>query len=169
SRPNQIVRVKGDPNSVIAYQQSPDVSGDVFAALDYFDTVREMRTGVTKQGQGLDANALQNQSATAVNQMFTMAQARMKLIARIFAETGIKDLFLLLHATIRKHGQEKQTVQLRNQWVNVDPRGWKSRNDMTVHVGLGTGGKAEQMAMANIIIGLQEKALQGGLTNMVTP
>src|SRR6185437_7197937 len=29
SRPNQIVRVKGDPNSVIAYQQSPDVSGDV--------------------------------------------------------------------------------------------------------------------------------------------
>jgi hypothetical protein len=86
-----------------------------------------MAHGRTRQGQGIDANALQNQSATAVNQAFTAAQARMKLIARIFAETGIRDLFELLHATIRKHGQEKQTVQLRNKWVEVNPRDWKKR------------------------------------------
>ena len=166
SRPNQIVRVKMPGG--IEYQESPDVSAAVFPALEYFDQVRETRTGVTKAGQGIDANALQNQSATAVNQFFTMAQARMKLIARIFAETGIKDLFTLLHATIRKHGQEAQTVQLRKKWVQVDPRGWKTRNDMTVHVGLGTGGKAEQMGLMHLIVALQEKALAGGLTNLVT-
>ena len=38
--------------------------------------------------------------------------------------TGIKDLFLLLHGVIRRHGQEAGTVRLNNKWVNVDPRDW---------------------------------------------
>ena len=45
------------------------------------------------KGQGIDPNALQNQVATIANQMFNAAQAKVKLIARIFAETGIRDLF----------------------------------------------------------------------------
>jgi hypothetical protein len=88
---------------------------------------------------------LQNQSATAVAQVFSASQMRMKLIARIMAE-GVKDIFSLLHGTIRKHGQQAQTVRLRNKWVEVDPRQWKTRNDMTINVGLGTGGKAQQFA-----------------------
>jgi hypothetical protein len=76
--------------------------------IEYIDATREWRTGVTRQGQGIDANALQNQSATAVNQAFTAAQAKMKLIARIFAETGIRDLFALLHGCIRKNDKQGQ-------------------------------------------------------------
>jgi len=167
SRPGGIVRTK-QPGG-LNWQEVPTISNQIYPAFEYFDSVREVRTGVTKQGQSIDSNALQNQSATAVNQMFTMAQARMRLIARIFAETGIKDLFILLHGIVRKHGQEQQTVRLRNQWVNIDPRDWKKRDDMQVSVGLGTGGKAEQMALINMIIAMQEKALQGGLTNLVTP
>jgi hypothetical protein len=167
SRQGGIVRAKA-PNA-IEWQEVPTIGNHVYPALEYMDTMREMRTGVTKQGTSLDADALQNQSATATNIMFTMAQARMRLVARIFAETGIKDLFLLLHGLIRKHGQQAQTVRLRNTWVNVDPRDWKKRNDMAVEVGLGTGGKAEQMALINMIGAAQEKMLVGGLTNIVTP
>jgi hypothetical protein len=72
-----------------------------------------------------------------------------KLIARIFAETGIRDLFSLLHMTIRKNGSQAQTMRLRNQWVTVDPRDWRARNDMTINVGLGTGSKAEQSQRAD--------------------
>jgi len=169
SRPNQIVRVKGDPNATIAYQKSIDVTPSVYPALEYMDATREWRTGVTKTGQGIDANALQNQSATAVNQAFTASQARVRLIARIFAETGIRDLFWLLHATIKKHGQQAQVVRLRNNWVPVDPRQWKSRKDLTVKVGLGTGSRAEQMARLSILGQAQEKILLGGMSNIVTP
>jgi hypothetical protein len=56
---------------------------------------------------------LQNQSATAVAQVFSASQMRIKLIARIMAE-GVRDIFALLHGTIRKHGQQAQTVLLRN-------------------------------------------------------
>ncbi len=54
---------------------------------------------------------------------------------------GVRDIFALLHGTIRKHGQSQQTVRLRNTWVAVDPRAWKTRDDMTINVGLGSGGK----------------------------
>jgi hypothetical protein len=101
-------------------------------------------------------------------QVYNAAQARMKLIARIFAETGIRDLFSLLHATIRKNGSEAATVRLRNQWVTVDPRDWKERNDMTINVGLGTGGKSERLAHVMAVINLQKEALAGGFTNLVS-
>jgi len=51
-----------------------------------------------------------------------------------------------LHGVIRKNGQQAETVRLRNKWVNVDPRDWKERNDMTINVGLGTGSKAQRWA-----------------------
>lgn len=167
SRPGGIVRTKS-PGGLNVLQH-PNIGDQIYPLMQYQDSLREWRTGVSRQGQGLDANALQNQSATAANQLFTAAQARMKLIARIFAETGIRDMFQLLHATIRKHSQEARTVRLRNRWVTVDPRNWKTRDDMTVTVGLGTGGKSEQMAHMMQIVSLQKEALLGGLTSMVQP
>ena len=167
SRPGGIVRTKM-PGGV-AWQAVPTIGNHVFPLLEYADAAREWRTGVSRAGQGLDADALQNQSATAANHLFNAAQARMKLIARIFAETGIRDLFALLHATIRKHGQQPATVRLRNQWVAVDPREWKTRNDLTINVGLGTGGRSERLAHVMAVVGLQKEALAGGMTALVTP
>ena len=166
-RPGGVVRTKRIGG--IQWQVVPNISGNLFPAIEYMDATREWRTGVTRQGQGIDANALQNQSATAVSQAFTAAQARLRLIARIMAETGIKDMFALIHATIRKHGQQAKTVRLRNQWISVDPRNWKTRNDLTINVGLGTGGKQQRLASLTMLAGLQEKAMANGLTNLVSP
>lgn len=163
SRPGGIVRTK-QPGG-LNWQIVPSIAAQTFPVLEYMDSTREFRTGVTRQGQGIDADALQNQSAAAVNNVFTAAQSRIKLIARIFAETGIRDLFALIHATIRKHGQEAQTVQLRGQWVAVDPREWKKRDHMTAHVGLGDGTKQQQLGMMNMVIGAQEKAIAAGLVS----
>jgi len=168
SRPGNIARVKRNAPTAIAWQSIPTIGNHIFPMLEYYDGQKEQRTGVTRQGQGIDADALQNQSATAVQQLYSAAQQRMKLIARIFAETGIKDLFWLLHATIRKSGQQPETVRLRNEWVTVDPRHWKHRSDMTVDVGLGTGGKAQQLAEIMLFANLQEKVAGAGLKNIVT-
>jgi hypothetical protein len=165
SRPGGVIRTKtvGGLN----WQVVPDVSASTYPALEYMDTIKEMRTGVTRQGQGVDANALINQSATAVAQAFSASQAKMKLIARIFAETGVRDMFSLLHAVIRKHGQEAATFRVRKTWVQTDPRSWKTRNDMSVKVGLGDGGKAEQFAKMMGIANIQKEMLSGGKTNLV--
>jgi hypothetical protein len=164
SRPGGVVRTKTAGG--LNWQVVPDITSSIYPMLQYLDAELETRTGVTKQGQGIDANALQNQTATAVAQVFSASQMRMKLIARIMSE-GVRDIFSLLHGTIRKHGQQAETVRLRNKWVSVDPRQWTTRDDMTISVGLGTGGKAQQFAQNMAIAGLQEKLLAGGKTNLV--
>ena len=166
SRPGAPIRAK--TATAVQWQQVPDIVPSVLPVIQFMDSTREWRTGVTRQGQGIDPNALQNQVATIANQAYTASQAKMKLIARIFAETGIKDLFLLLHRTIRRHGQQTETVKLRNTWVEVNPRDWKERNDMTVTVGLSSGGKTEQLAHLTTVVGMQKDALINGLTNLVT-
>jgi len=163
SRPGGVVRTRSPGG--LTWQVVPDITPSIYPALQYMDSLREWRTGVSRQGQGLDANALQNQTATAAMQLYTAAQARMKLIARIFAETGVRDLFSLLHATIRKNGSQVQTMRLRNNWVQIDPRQWKKRDDMTIHVGLGTGGKTERLQQLMGLIELQKQGIQIGLVS----
>jgi hypothetical protein len=168
NRPGAVVRVKV-PGAVTPIPNQP-IGDTLLPAIEYMDATREWRTGVTRQGQGLDPNSLQNQTATAANQMFTAAQARMKLIARVFAETGIRDLFSLVHGCIRKNDRQINTVRLRNRWVQIDPRNWKTRDDMTINVGLGTGSRVEQVANLNNLLNIQKEIVLSGPTQtLVAP
>jgi len=165
SRPGGVVRTKTAGG--LNWQVVPDITTSIYPMLQYLDAELETRTGLSKQTQGIDANALQNQSATAVAQVFSASQMRIKLIARIMAE-GVRDIFALLHGTIRKHGQQRQTVRLRNAWINVDPRNWKTRDDMTINVGLGSGGKAQQFAQTMAIANVQKELVAAGKINLVS-
>jgi hypothetical protein len=164
SRPGGVVRTKTAGG--LNWQVVPDITSSIYPMMQYLDAELEIRTGLSRQSQGIDANALQNQSATAVAQVFSASQMRVKLIARIMAE-GVRDIFALLHGTIRKHGQQQQTVRLRNAWVNIDPRGWKTRDDMTINVGLGSGGKAQQFAQVMALANVQKEMIAGGKVNLV--
>lgn len=164
SRPGGVVRTK-TPGG-LSWQVVPDITASIYPMMQYLDAELETRTGLSRQSQGIDANALQNQSATAVAQVFSASQMRIKLIARLMAE-GVRDIFALLHGTIRKHGQQFETVRLRNAWVNVDPRNWKTRDDMTINVGLGSGGKAQQFAQLMALANIQRELVAGGKIHLV--
>jgi hypothetical protein len=162
-RPGQPIRVK-NPGG-INWQTVPFVGEQILPVLQFLDTTREWRTGVNRQSQGVDPNFLQNQVATIANQMQSASDAKVKLIARIFAETGIRDMFILLHAEIREHGDQKQIMRLRNQWVDVDPSQWKEREDMTINVGLGTGSKEQELAKLQLLVQAQTQAVQVGMVS----
>lgn len=150
SRPGGVVRVKGDPAGAIIPLNSSHAIGQGFPLLEYLDTVKENRTGVTKYNQGLDANSL-NKTATGITKIMGAAQERQLLIARVFAETGVKDLFMTVHALTRLYQNKPEVIRLRNKWVQVDPRDWVKRVDMTVSVGLGTGDKDTQLGHLQMI------------------
>lgn len=166
SRPGGIVRLQGGAlpgQGHIVPMVPPDVSGSAFGMLEYFDTVRETRTGITRYNQGLDANSL-NKTATGVQAIMSAAQQRIELVARTFAEAGgLRDLMLLVHELMRKHATKPMIIRLRNQWVPIDPRSWKTRYDMTISVGLGTGNREQQMANISQILLAQQQAIQIGV------
>jgi hypothetical protein len=132
--------------------------------LEYLDGVRESRAGVSKMSQGMNENALTSHTtATAVNAVMTAAQSRVELIARNFAETGVKDLMLVIYKLLYKFQDKERMVMLRNEWVPVRPDAWKDKYDCTVSVALGSGNKDQQMAHLSQMLSFAGEAMGGGL------
>jgi hypothetical protein len=164
SRPGGIVRVEGDPGSGIMPLSHPPLPASSFGMVEYMDSMKEKRTGVTAYNQGLDANSL-NKTATGVAQIMNASQQRIELVARTFAETGVKELFKLVHRLVRTTLTKPDIVRMRNKWVEIDPREWKDRNDLSISVGLGAGNKDQQLTHLMSILQMQKEAMQIGITS----
>jgi ribosomal protein L15 len=164
SRPGGIVRVEGDPGSGIMPLSHPPLPASSFGMVEYMDSMKEKRTGITAYNQGLDANSL-NKTATGVAQIMNASQQRIELVARTFAETGVKELFKLVHYLVRTTLTKPDIIRLRNKWVEVDPREWKARKDLSISVGLGAGNKDQQLTHLMSILNMQKEAIQIGLTS----
>ena len=164
SRPGGIVRVEGDPGSGIMPLSHPPLPASSFGMVEYMDSMKEKRTGITAYNQGLDSNSL-NKTATGVAQIMNAAQQRIELVARTFAETGVKELFMLVHHLVRTTLTKPDIVRMRNKWVEVDPREWKARKDLSISVGLGAGNKDQQLTHLMSILQMQKEAIQIGITS----
>ena len=161
-RPGGVVRVKA-PGAVTRLD-TPTLEPYSFEMLKYIDGIRESRAGVTKYSQGMNENALTSHTtATAVNAVMTAAQSRVELIARNFAETGVKDLMRTIYELLLKNQDKQRTIMLRNQWIPVRPDSWKDKYDCTVSVALGNGSKDQQMAHLSQMLSFAGQSMQGGL------
>jgi len=137
----------------------PFVGMQAMPIINYLDDLRASRTGISKASQGLDPDVLQSTTKAAVTATMSSAQERLEMIARIFAETGIKRLFKGILKMIIKNQDKPMVIRLRNQWIPVDPRGWNPDMDMIVNVGLGNGNASERTNLLSMIMGKQEQAL----------
>ncbi len=162
SRPGGIVRLKSGAvpgQGHVMPLETPLVAAAAFPVLEYLDGVREGRTGVTRYTQGLDADSL-NKTATGISQIMAAAQQRIELIARVFAETGVKDLFRQILRLVGRHQNAPRIIRLRNRWVPMDPRSWSTEMDVSVNVGLGTGNRDQMLGHLHTILGIQAQAIQ---------
>jgi len=140
SRPGGIVRVR-TPGAVNPLQ-TPQLDQNSFSMLGYLDSIREERTGVSKNSMGLSEGGLKShQTATGIGQVMTAAQQKIELIARVFAETGMKDLANSVYQLVQKFEKPDKLVRLNNNWVTLYPHEWKDKMDCTAQVGLGFGNK----------------------------
>ncbi len=161
-RPGGVVRGKS-PNAVMPLA-TPPLEPYSFQMLEYLDGVRESRAGVSKMSQGMNESALTSHTtATAVNAVMGAAQSRVELIARNFAETGVKDLMLTIYELLMKNQDHQRVVMLRNQWIPVRPDAWSDKMDCTVSVALGNGNKDQQMMHLSRMLQFAGEAMKGGL------
>jgi hypothetical protein len=155
---NGIVRMKN--TQAIIPLTVPPTASQSFPLLEYLDSVQAKRTGVSDQMNGLNPDVLQNSTATAVAMMQSSAAGKVELIARVFAETGVKDLFQKILQLLCKYQDKERIVRLRGKYVSIDPREWTNGFDISINVGLGTGNKQEQMAMIAMVLSKQEEILK---------
>jgi len=159
-----VVRMK-NPNAIVPMTVQSN-AGQSFPMLEYLDQVQAKRSGVSDVQQGLNADVLQNVTATAVAAMTNAAAGKLELIARIFADTGVSSLFKGILGLVCKYQQKERIIRINNKYVPMNPREWKEEYNITVNVGLGTGSKQEQLAVMQMILDKQEQVLTTyGLSN----
>ena len=139
---------------------TPFVGQDAFPMLEYLDDVKQNRTGISKAASGLDADALQSTTKAAVSATVSASHQHIEMIARIFAETGLRRLFRGILKLVVENQDRERMVRLRNTFVPIDPRSWDVGMDVIVNVGVGDGSMEERMAMLTQIASRQEMILQ---------
>lgn len=139
---------------------TPFVGEAAFPMLEYLDDVKQNRTGISKAASGLDADALQSTTKAAVSATVSAAHQHIEMIARIFAETGLRRLFRGVLKLVIENQDKERMIRLRNTFVPVDPRSWDVGMDVIVNVGVGDGTLEERMAMLTQVAARQEMILQ---------
>lgn len=144
ARPMGIVRQR--VANAVQRLDAPNLPPEAFQMLGYIDHVREERSGVSKASQGLDENALGSNTAVGTVQMvLSAAQQRVLLIARVFAETGMKDLFRSVHNLILQNDSGERSFRVTGKFVTVNPSNFKTREDLAVSAGIGSANKKEKV------------------------
>ena len=166
SRPGGIVRMRAP--GMVQPLAVPQIGASGFNMLEYIDQVRDQRTGFSKASLGLDPKVLQSTTASAVQSTIQGAQLKTEMIARVFAETGCRDLAKLILLLCSKHMMKEKTIRIRNEYVSIDPRAFENEFDISIEVGLGNGKQEEKMQMLLQIAGKQEQLIQTlGMDNPV--
>jgi hypothetical protein len=156
NRPGAPVRTKL-PGGIMPLQ-SGSLGFDPLNAIEHFSVVSEQRTGIMRSGMGLNPDAL-HETAAGMTAMMDKGQVRTRYIVRNFIETGIKDLFLGVHNTLRENATMAMTARLRGKIVSVNPASWGVRDTMAVEIG-NAGGREYDVAVIQQVMALQEKLVQ---------
>ena len=139
---------------------TPFVGQAAFPMLEYLDDIKQTRTGISKAAAGLDADALQSTTKAAVSATVNAAHQHIEMIARIFAETGLRKLFTGILKLVVENQDRARMVRLRNTFVPIDPRSWDSNMDVTVNVGVGDGTIEDRINILNQVAMRQEMLIE---------
>ena len=138
NRPGGIVRTRS-PNALQPIT-TPALQPAAFQMLQYWDDIKSGRTGVNPKTQGLSADVLKTHVTTgAVTAALTNAQGRLELIARVFADTGVRNMFKSIYNLIQRYEDRKKVVRLNNTYFQIDPSSWREDLDVDIEVGIGYG------------------------------
>jgi hypothetical protein len=157
----QVIRVNGDVKQAIQQIPPTDIQPWTFNMLEYLDMTKENRTGITRYNQGLDSNSL-NKTATGINIITQASNQRLELIARIFAETGLRDMFKFLIKLNQLFISQETVIRLTNEPMPVKPDDLEGEFDLVINSGMGSGAKEQNLQDMQMLQGLMTQLAQAG-------
>ena len=154
--------------SAISFPSQPSFGAHTNNMMGMADQMLEKDVGSTDNSISPDIlNG--NTAAGAVSQVLSKRQARIRLIAREYGEF-LRKVFMGIYELEIAHAEDKAIFRLNDKFVEVDPRTWNARKDVTVLVGLGNGSKTEQLFhMQQTMQAQQTMVSAGGLGITVMP
>ena len=127
------------PDAITPMPQAP-LNPFIFQTLNLLQDEKEDTSSVSSLSTGLNKDAVSKQnSAAMVEQLVTMSQQRMKIIARNFANQFVKPLFHEVYRLVVENEQYEKVVDIAGSFVQINPRNWIEKRDVIVELKLGYG------------------------------
>jgi len=137
------------------------LSNATFPMLDYADGQKELDSGVTRYGQGLNAQSA-NRTATGIQSIMSAGNQRLELMVRRMAETGIRDLFRFLVTLNQKFVDMPTVVRLTNEEMKITPDDLSGEFDLVVNAGMGISTKEQTvMNLQTLLTAILQVSSQG--------
>jgi hypothetical protein len=154
-----IVRCGGDPSTKIMPLVTPYIGDKALQVLQYVDFARAQSTGSLMASQGLSADDLHKETATRFEGVEDASEAKVELVARVYAETGFRELFDGLAWLVTHYQDEPTEIKVLGQPLRVDPSEWKYEHNCTSNVGLGAGDNEQVLNNTGTLLSVQEQLL----------
>jgi hypothetical protein len=170
NKPGGVVRTLHDINPSDAIYNIPvaQLSPIVMKMIEYTDgPMKERRTGVTAYSQGLDSKSL-NKTATGISIITSHAQKRIELMARIMAETGIKDLYESVVQMNIDYFDIEQNIKLGKKWETITPENINAKFDVNIEVGSFSSNSEMEFQQLNMMLDKYQQ-LGGGIAQLYGP
>lgn len=127
--------------------------------LEYVDTIKENRTGITKYNQGQDSDSL-NKTARGIITIQNAAMQRLELIGRLFAELGLKDYYRKVAMLYQKHMRQPFQAKVLGQDREITPDMIQGRVITRVNMGVAASVGAEEAQKIEHMLGVLFKLNQ---------
>ena len=167
ARPGGGIRSK-EPERVVQLQ-THDNGQSIANALEYQDKIRSERTGAS-----LDLGAAELQLAgnnignQGVERQISLKEMLATNMAANLANSLMKNMFILVHRTVREFMPGELNAKITGEWKNTDPSKWEERNKVIVATGLSQGEKNLRSAALQQVITVQQQIMQQGQDGILT-
>ena len=157
NRPGSIIRSK-QPNAI------QELGGNFFGGeclqlLQYVDTMKDSRVGVSPNMAGQDALVGQ-ESAHGVERLQSAREMLVQLMIRAVAETGMRPAYRMIRDLLVRYQNGTIPYKHKGVWLNVNPSTWGPRSRMTVTVGSGAADTQQKLMNLQATLGVQQQMMQ---------
>ena len=162
-----LVRVDEEAGANVANQvstlETPFTADKALMVVQYRDSLKANRSGSMMASQGLDADALNQETATRRNSIDKAASAKIELVARNFAETGFRELYEGVAWLAAHYQDQDEEFRVLGKAMSVKPTDWQYPDQMTAsQVGLGAGDGEQAVQNMSGILAIQQQLEQQG-------
>jgi hypothetical protein len=163
-----VIRTRGDPSATVMPFSIPFLGQQMMPVVEMLNDILARRTGLSDAAKGLDPKALQSSTMIGVEAVINGAQERVELVARVFCETGFKDLFSGLFNEVCENPNQQRTLKVNGKFTPYDTGTFDASMGVEVNPNLGKGSDMVRMLALQQIDAKQQMVVQTyGLNNPV--
>jgi len=165
-RANGVVRLKSrtsiTPQQAVMPLVVPPMMQQSLQVIQYMDSVRANSTGTYLASQGLDSDAIAQETATRFNGVQEKGDEKIELVARTMAETGWRKLYEGVAWLVAHYQDSASEIMVMGKELTVNPTLWKHNHNVTSKVGLGAGNQEKMVGAIQGILGIQQQLQASG-------